>query len=248
MTALAAVIASYHSASASHVAPVFASSAEKNAGDTGGYGTWSVNKPTGTTAGDLLVLCIASDGFTKGVTISTPAGWTNLVNETPTADDGQNYFVAYKIADGTEGSSFSGSTPGSGGFWACCCARFTGCDGTTPIDASADTVHTTADASPQTIVSPSVTATVDNTRLIHIAMLDTSAAGSKGSASWTAPTGFTSKQTFSDTGHGWTYANFYVADNATASAGATGTISSGASPGATAGWCGVTIALRGVLA
>jgi hypothetical protein len=248
MTALAAVIASYHSASAAHVAPVYQSVAEKNASDTGAYGTWSVNKPSGVAVGDLLLLCIASDGFTKGVEIVTPAGWTNLVNETPTAGDGQNYFVAWRIADGSEGSSFSGSVPGSGGFWACCCARFSGCDTTTPIDASADTVHTTADSAPQTVVSPSITTTVDNTLLVHVAMLDTSAAGGKGSATWTAPTGFTSKQTFSDSGHGWTYSNFYVSTGPQASAGASGTISSGANPGATAGWCGITIALRGVLA
>ena len=70
--------------------------------------TLSIPKPTGTSSGDLIII---QAGYTVTTgSISLPSGFTVYVN---TGSGALEHAFCYKIADGTEGSSFSLSSSGS---------------------------------------------------------------------------------------------------------------------------------------
>ncbi|MHB1278415.1 MAG: beta strand repeat-containing protein, partial [Bacteroidia bacterium] len=67
-----------------------------------GSATLSISKPAGTSAGDLILIQAAYTTATGTITI--PTGFTAYVNTGATALE---YTFCYRMADGTEGSSFS---------------------------------------------------------------------------------------------------------------------------------------------
>lgn len=79
---------------------------------TGASGTTSAapSKPTGTASGNLLFAAVLNDNAAGG-TITLPSGWSSIVTFTTGSDLRQT--VAGKIADGTEGSTFSFSRSGA---------------------------------------------------------------------------------------------------------------------------------------
>jgi hypothetical protein len=82
----------------------------------------SINKPTGVVAGDVLIASILqneTDNDNGGLGSATLTGWTLVDGRTIRSDgtnNGANAWygtVLYRVADGTEGSSFSFSLPNS---------------------------------------------------------------------------------------------------------------------------------------
>src|SRR5690349_21604590 len=83
-------------------------------GSSASSGSFSVNKPTGVAAGDLLIMLGASNA---GAWDTFPTGWTQLTVSTDANFSPTSFrcYVWYKIATGSEGASFSfGSTTASG--------------------------------------------------------------------------------------------------------------------------------------
>lgn len=98
-----------------------------------------LNKPTSTAAGDLLVTTISINGGT-GSTVTTLSGWTLLTRTNSTTVLGQG--VYYRVADGTEGSTFTWSCTSA--FVAGVCNAYTGVDNTNPIAGFTALAKTTA--------------------------------------------------------------------------------------------------------
>jgi hypothetical protein len=99
----------------------------------------SVSKPTGTAAGDLLIAVFDLFRWTSSTlpsVSSAPSGFTLIGTVTSqSGTDSLRQSVYYRIADGTEGSTFSGTTSADWtGFFV---HRFTGAHATTPINTSA---------------------------------------------------------------------------------------------------------------
>lgn len=68
----------------------------------------TISLPTGITSGNLLLMMVVIDGLSVGW--SWPSGWTQLaLVETDLVDD-ITTGVAYRVADGSEGSTVTGST------------------------------------------------------------------------------------------------------------------------------------------
>jgi hypothetical protein len=67
----------------------------------------TINLPTGITAGDLLIVCL--DKGSTAATVNALAGWTELLDE----NAGNGLYIAYRLADGTEGSTIGLTTSAS---------------------------------------------------------------------------------------------------------------------------------------
>lgn len=123
--------------------------AQTTAGPTTSGGT-TLNKPTGTVDGDLLIAALSMGNTTVS---SVPSGW-NLVDEKQNA--GNNWIRVYwKVASG-EGASWSWSFGGSVGIQSACF-----CYASAPT-AAVDT-FTNAAVSGTSYNVPSITTTVPNT-------------------------------------------------------------------------------------
>lgn len=126
----------------------------------------TVNIPSGTVSGDLLLAFIGGTATTAPPTFTTPTGWTVGVATVSVtgAANGTACVCYYRIATGTEGASQAFAFGGSGTVPRITgeIHRIIGVDTTTPIDASAtDTLLGTA-LTPDP-VSPTLTTTVVNT-------------------------------------------------------------------------------------
>lgn len=120
----------------------------------------TVNLPTGIASGHLLLIFMGMDGNTS---ITWPAGWSILATDTNAGGDG-TLSVAYRIADGSEGSSISVTTAASeaGSY---ICWRVTGWHGTTPPEAGTPATGTSTTPDP-----PSVTASWGSADNLFIAV------------------------------------------------------------------------------
>ena len=170
-------------------------------GSTGpSVSTVVVNKPTGTAAGDLMIMVGAIGSTTAGRTWTGDTGWTEV------ADQGAipSLRVAYKVAGASEPSSYTftiSSATGTGIAASILTYRY----------AAYDTIGAfTSGTDP--LVLPSVTATSNLSVLI--------AAGARAAASITlgTPTGMTARVTDSDA----TAPSYKICDQSV-NAGATGT-------------------------
>jgi len=137
----------------------------------------TINKPTGTEKGDVLIASIAVRPQT--VTITEPAGWT-LVNRQDNGSGNANSLAVYsKVATATEPASytwsFSANAGNEGGILA-----FSGVDNTAPINVLGGTTTGTG----ITHTAPSVTTTVTNTVIV-------TAHEYVSSNRWIAPAGMT---------------------------------------------------------
>jgi hypothetical protein len=85
-----------------NVAPEFVASAD---GQPASAGTnLSINVPTGTVSGDLMIAVMGGDGGTA-VTWTSPAGWTEVADQSGGVKPGM--CVSYRVADGSEPASYS---------------------------------------------------------------------------------------------------------------------------------------------
>src|SRR5258708_2046482 len=103
--------------------------------DTGFPSSKALTMPSGVTAGDLLVACVTAAN--TGITI-TMTGWTALF--TTLSGSFESFRIFTKVAAGSDTgtASFSGSVSMSA-----VVARFTGVDGSTPVEVSATSGPTT---------------------------------------------------------------------------------------------------------
>lgn len=111
----------------------------------------TVNKPTGTSAGDLLITVLSVNNGSS-CTITTLSGWTLLKRNNNTTVLGQGIY--YRVADGSEGSSFTWSFTSE--FASIVCNAYTGVDSNNPIagisvlgKTTASTSATFSNATPQ---------------------------------------------------------------------------------------------------
>lgn len=91
----------------------------------------ALTKPSGVVAGDLLIAIFGCSGQTS---ITPPSGFTVISTYASNAING-NFWNGWKVADGTEGASFTFSTPGSaemGGM----VMRISGANNSSPIGAT----------------------------------------------------------------------------------------------------------------
>lgn len=115
-----------------------------------------VNKPTGTTEGDLLVAIMGTDG--DGETLGTPGGWTAITGNIGINHTSRSW---YKIAGASEPSSYTFTVSSSESI-VCGILRISGHDPSNPIDLSG-----TATGSSNAPTCPDVTTTVADTLVLR---------------------------------------------------------------------------------
>lgn len=168
--------------------------------------TITVNKPTGTVEGDLLIGAIVVD---NAVTITPPANWTliqgggvNPVSNTP------SHGVWYKVAGGSEPADYTWSL--SEGEGACgAILRYDGQNVANPINASGHD-ESTGSTTPQ---APTVTTDVDGCMIVRLAGMDSN------ETPYTSPDGYDERVNHTST----EYCGQVIADLIQESLGATGT-------------------------
>ncbi len=193
-----------------------------------------INRPAGTSKGDVLIAIIAVRPNTA--TITAPAGFTLVNRQDNTAGSVSSEAVYSKVATNSEPAtytwSFSANTGNAGGIMA-----FSGADNATPINVSAGALTA---ASTTTFVAPSVTTTVTNTMIV-------TAHEYSSSDRWTAPGGMTEALDVASLpvpdALGLAVLGSYKTQ---AAAGATGTFTATAASNADTG-AGITLALKPVV-
>ncbi len=134
-------------------------------------GALTLNKPTATAAGDLLIMTASADlSAAESVTYTIPSGWTQLLANTRSdaSGAGNNLQVWYKLANSSEPSTYS-ITPDHTNLIGGSIARVTGHDAANPIDVSGVTASPTGEAS-----APAVTTTVANDLVLRLVTWDQS--------------------------------------------------------------------------
>jgi hypothetical protein len=193
--------------------------ASASAGAASGTLTLTVNKPTGTVNGDVMIAAITVRP--SGAAITAPAGWT-LIRETSQASGtSSKQSTYYKTAGGSEPSNYSwslsSSTGSAGGI-----ATFYNINTSNPVNVE----NGQATASSLSHVTPTVTTTVANTMMVATHSFASS-------ANWTPPAGMTEVVDRASTGvpntNGISIEISYAAKAAT---GATGTKTATASANA----------------
>lgn len=119
---------------------------------------WTINKPTGTADGDVMIATLTYAG--TSTTVTPPSGWTQVARTT----FGTRVLVTYQKVASSEGSSytFTLSTAADGSH---AIASFRGCDTTTPVyGLNSGTNTSTVD-----IVGPTVTTTQNGDWLVMVA-------------------------------------------------------------------------------
>lgn len=139
------------------------------ASSTNGTGSCSVTNQA-TVAGDLLLMVVSNAGATAAQTLTAPAGWSKPLRTdgTTTVDSGTSttvYAVFYRIADGTEGTTFTfgGGSGSINGRMTC----FSGVDNAVPFDVGAPS-NSSASAT-TTLTTPAITTVTDNALVIRTA-------------------------------------------------------------------------------
>jgi hypothetical protein len=137
----------------------------------------TAHMPTGITAGDLLLMVIAThDG--SAPTVNAITGWTHLITKQGWVGTAGALDIFYKVAAGGEGDTTVTATTAC--IWQIDVSRFTGADTTTPINASA----AASPAAGGTPASPTVTTTTANCLVVSVV-------AAVATAATTAPTGMT---------------------------------------------------------
>jgi hypothetical protein len=155
--------------------------------------TPTLTLPSGVTEGDLLLAWIVGDVSTITVS-SAPSGWTAVTGTPSDAGDGDcRGWCYYKVAGASESNpqwTFSAAASGAGAI-----VRYTGVDGTTPIETQSKN-GTTATTSHAT---GNVTPTSNGSMIVGFGGTDESSAAT----TWTAPTNWTERVDFADTHGEW---------------------------------------------
>lgn len=219
-------------AATANAAIAFRSAASRD--QNGSAGSITINVPTGTLKGDVMIAVIAVRPYT--VTITAPGGFT-LVDRQDNPNGNTNVLAVYRrVASSSEPASytwsFSSNTGNAGGI-----LSFSGVDNPNPIDASGGVLTTSSSTS---INAPSVTTTVADTMIVT---------GHEYASSrrWTPPSGmaeaFDVASLAVNNAGGIATVGSYKAQ---AAIGATGTLTATTSGDADTG-AGITVALRPVV-
>jgi hypothetical protein len=103
--------------------------------NTGTGSTLVLDKPTGVAVGDLLLILVGNDDTTNtdqwDNVNNKPPGFT-LIAEVGTTNSDAHMASFWRVADGTEGASFTVQAAGADSCWGFC-IRYSGADTTTPI-------------------------------------------------------------------------------------------------------------------
>ena len=116
-----------------------------------------VDKPIGTVSGDLLLACIGWEYSSK--TPVPPSGWTLVQSFT---GSGKSAAIYYKVATGSEPSTYTWGLSSSGDSFIVHIARYLNIDNDNPINASAKTQGNST-----TAVAPSVTTNVNGCIIVR---------------------------------------------------------------------------------
>ena len=163
--------------------------------------------PTGTTAGDLMLVQLTVRGG-SATTFAAPSGWTLLRRDNNSL---LAQAVYYRFATASEPASYSWTfSPSNRAVGAI--AVYRGVDTTTPIDASGGQ----SNAASLSVTAPSITTTVANARLVGFF------GTANGNAAFTPPSGMNERVDLG-TSAGPNGATITVTDSTQAAAGATGT-------------------------
>src|SRR6266404_3872132 len=154
--------------------------------------TLTINKPTVST-GDLMLATIAIHGGSAANINTVPTGWTQIAR---TDNDASITLVSYwKVAGGSEPSSYEwivdGQTTAKGGI-----TKYSGVDGTTPVDASAGNAGLGL-----TATTSAITTTAANDEVIAVFAVDEGKTNTAG-AYFSTSTGMTKKFDVSNTPYG----------------------------------------------
>lgn len=186
--------------------------AAANSNNGTGGSSLTINKPAGTTTGDVMIAHIVANP--AGNTITVPTGWT-LINRRDSAVD-ISTATYWKVAGGSEPTTytwtFGTSGEASGGV-----ASYVNVDNTSPIDAS----NTQYNSGTSTVSNTGITTTTANDMLVY-------AVGVVVPTTVNAPSGFT--QEWTDASSSITTSE--MSDEIDAVAGATGSISGSHNGGA----------------
>lgn len=181
----------------------------------------SLAKPTGVSSGDLLIIFVGNDSQTATAqwdgTTYLPTGFTFWLTGGDTASDAA-VAVFTRVADGTEGATFSVPAQSSVDFWAICVrvSHASGFDGT-HMNVLAASVDLLASASSHPLTA--VTSTKADGLGFGVLSFD----GGDGPTFTTSSTGWTIRQEI-QSGTGAANASGCVADKDMATAGSTGTL------------------------
>ncbi len=157
--------------------------------------TLVVNKPSGTASGDVLVsiFCVP-----QGQTITNPSGFTTL--NTQNASTGVVIRTAYKVAGGSEPTTYTWTRSSSGNTKAATMLAFRGVDTSSPIRTNGSTGNVGTSHTTATMTGEQST---DMTVRMGGARPESSNTGAVITASttggWTAPTGGATGATTGDT-------------------------------------------------
>ena len=186
-------------------------------------GAVSVTQPPSTASGDLLIMTISSDNT---ATWSWPSGFSDLgaglVNFGGSID-GQTMGIAWKIATGSEPSTYDVTISGGSKYFSASVMRITGAASSSPIGTYNYNTTASGAASPATVTSPSITPSTDHNLILWIAGADSN---SSGSYSYTVPSGMTAEVGPANDG---TWSSHEIASLAQTTAAATGALSGTAS-------------------
>lgn len=151
---------------------------------------WALPFYAGAASGDLALAFFV--GNTTAITLTTPTGWTIVgTTEVSGGSDSRGYLYR-RVLDGAEGATLTATYGGAGMSGAACMVGYTGVDQTNPINGAASDPF----ASSTTPSGPTLTPSVDNCMVVAFFGTDASATG----RTWTAPTGYTERVDFQDTG------------------------------------------------
>ncbi|HUL99755.1 MAG TPA: hypothetical protein VLU24_10180, partial [Mycobacterium sp.] len=111
---------------------------------TGSTGTTlTINKPAGVVAGDVMLVAIAKQGNTTAMT--APTGWTLIDGRSLAGSTSRFAAVMYRVADGTEGSSFAFALGGTGiSSSSGAIVAFSGVNSVSPFDVAPGTISVQA--------------------------------------------------------------------------------------------------------
>lgn len=188
----------------------------------------SISKPSGVVSGDLILFVVGTDSA------ETRTGPTGFTSKSATNVSDERLQIWYKVADGTEGASFScgAGSANSAGF----CVAYSGIDNTTPFDVAAGTNGSGTGAS---ITAASITPTTNGCQILFVGCRDSNANAAQ---TVTPPSGSWAEQVDIPSAQCW--ANIYLADFNQATAGAVGTTTATASSTNNATNIGILLALR----
>jgi hypothetical protein len=193
-------------------------------------GNFIIDKPAGTTNGDLLLIALADDHIGPPGSFVPPAGWTWLESsETATAFA---LYVYYKVAGASEPAAYDWGNPHSAKRLLGILLRISGNDTTSPIDDSAE--NNSNIFSSDTAVTPSVTTTENCGRVFRFVYAWSNA------SDIIPPSNHTEHVQISSSG---LTDMLEVASFAPCPIGATGTVNFAISPGP-ALWSAITVAVK----